>query len=71
MGYTTDFDGAWTCTPALNESQVAYLKEFNATRRMGRNETVMDLPDPLRDAVGLPVGLQGGYYVGGEEGFEQ
>lgn len=36
MGYTTDFEGEFTITPALNEHEVAYLTRFAETRRMDR-----------------------------------
>jgi hypothetical protein len=66
MGYTTDFDGTFTCTPALNESQIAYLKQFAETRRMARDPAIAStLPDPLREAVGLPIGEEGEFFVGG------
>ena len=58
MGYTTNFTGKFTCTPALNSDQVAYLKALNHTRRMKRSGA-SKLPDPLREA-GKPVHLIGG-----------
>lgn len=66
MGYTTNFQGSWTCTPALNPDQVAYLKKFNETRRMKRDplKAVMQ-EDPLREAVGLPLGDDAEHFVGG------
>lgn len=64
MGYTTSFTGKFTCTPALNSDQVAYLKALVATRRMQR-KGASKLPDPLRKAVGLPIGDEGEYFVGG------
>lgn len=67
MGYTTDFDGSFTCTPALNENQIAYLEEFSNTRRMMRNVAILaTMSDPLREAVGLPLGEEGEFFVGGE-----
>ena len=72
MGYTTDFDGYFTVTPRLDEDQVAYLKKFSETRRMKRDAAKTALrPDPLREAVGLPVGPEGGYFVGAEADFGQ
>jgi hypothetical protein len=69
MGYTTDFSGEFTLSPALSEAQVAYLKKFNETRRVTRDAAKTELrPDPLRAAVGLPVGPQGAFFVG-ETGF--
>lgn len=64
MGYSTSFTGKFTCTPALNSDQVAYLKALCATRRMQR-KGASKLPDPLRKAVGLPIGDEGEYFVGG------
>ena len=72
MGYTTSFEGNWTCTPALNEAQIAYLRKFNETRRMKRDSAKAALiPDPLREAVGLPIGEFGEYFVEGRGNFGQ
>jgi hypothetical protein len=74
MGYTTYFDGEFEVTPPLNAAQINYLRAFSETRRMKRNEAATALrSDPLRDAVGLTVGVDGGYFVGaggfrGQEG---
>jgi len=68
MGYTTDFTGQWTVSPALTEPHRLYLTQFAETRRMGRDEAKAELlPDPLRLAVGLPIGFEGAYYVGTAE----
>lgn len=65
MGYTTDFSGAFDLSPALNAAQIAYLKLFANTRRMMRSVTLVGVrPDPVRVAVGLPVGIEGEYFVG-------
>lgn len=65
MGYTTDFSGSFEVTPALNPAQVAYLQAFSNTRRMARDESITAARlDLVRQAVGLPVGPQGGYFVG-------
>jgi len=57
--------GQFTVSPPLTEEHAAYLHRFNQTRRMKRDNTrVMAMPDPTREAVGLPVGRQGGYFVG-------
>ncbi len=67
MGYQTDFWGGLQCDPPLNGDQVQYLQAFNGTRRMRRDETIVaTFPDPLREAVGLPVGFEGGFYVGAD-----
>ena len=34
MGYTTEFKGSFTLTPALTEAQVAYLHAFSGSRRV-------------------------------------
>jgi hypothetical protein len=36
VGYTTDFTGQITVTPALNDSEIAFLRRFAGTRRMNR-----------------------------------
>lgn len=65
MGYNTEFSGWFNITPALKPEHVAYLKAFSATQRMDRDPAIAStLPDPLRKAVGLPIGPKGAYYVG-------
>jgi hypothetical protein len=36
MGYTTEFDGSVGILPPLNGHEIAYLRKFGASRRMGR-----------------------------------
>lgn len=65
MGYDTSFHGEFNPDKPLTQDQIAYLEAFSRTRRMSRDATQTEaLPDPLRLAVGLPVGPQGAYYVG-------
>lgn len=72
MGYTTDFTGEFTLDKPLTSAHTAYLKQFSETRRMKRDEKVAaTLPDPVREAVGLPVGPEGSYFVGGCGSFGQ
>lgn len=72
MGYTTDFEGSFTCTPALNADQIAYLKAFAETRRMKRNPTIAEqYEDILRVRLDLPIGIEGEYFVGGFGSFGQ
>lgn len=72
MSYQTQFSGAVTAMPAFTPSQVAYLTAFASTRRYCRDETgVAALPDPLREAVGLPVGKNGCHFVAGTGYFGQ
>jgi hypothetical protein len=69
MGYSTDFSGEFELDKPLTEAQVAYLSKFAETRRMTRDpELTAKRPDPIREAVGLPVGKEGEYFVG-EEGY--
>lgn len=72
MGYTTDFTGEFTITPPLDADQVAYLRAFQSTRRMRRDaKKLKRVPDPLREAVGLSIGKEGEYFVGGKGEFGQ
>ncbi len=66
MGYTTDFEGAFLLDQPLTKEQTAYLLKFSETRRMKRDPKIAGtLADPVREAVGLPVGEWGEYFVGG------
>ena len=67
MGYTTDFEGEFQLDKPLTEAQAQYLTKFSETRRMGRTIQVENLSDPVRKAVGLPVGPEGAYFVGGND----
>jgi len=69
MGYTTYFDGAFTLNRPLTPEHRAYLLKFADTRRMQRvAKLTAVLADPVREAVGLPVGDEGGFYVGPDGG---
>jgi hypothetical protein len=58
--------GAFWRLFGLNPEHAAYLTAFSQTRRMRRDKAKARLlPDPVRQAVGLPVGAEGGYFVGG------
>jgi hypothetical protein len=64
--------GAFWRLFGLKPEHAAYLRAFHRTRRMARDKAkVRLLPDPIREAVGLPVGYQGGYFVGGRGDFGQ
>ncbi len=66
MGYSTDFQGRFKITPPLTDAHRGYLKAFNSTRRMKRDPGKAELlPDPIREAVALPIGHDGEYFVGG------
>lgn len=65
MGYSTDFNGHFNIKPTMQQEHIAYLNEFNNTRRMQRDvDKTKKLSDPLREAVGLPVGTEGEFFVG-------
>ena len=72
MGYHTDFYGEFKLDKPLTEEQYKYLLMFNATRRMKRDVKVLQtMSDPVREAVGLPIGVEGEYFVGGEGDYGQ
>ena len=65
MGYDTSFDGVFKLDKPLTPEHRAYLEAFAGTRRMQRNaDKTATMPDSVREAVGLPVGDEGCYYVG-------
>lgn len=67
MGYSTDFSGQFNITPPLKEEHKEYLFAFAETRRMKRDaDKASILPDLIRDAAGLPIGDEGGYFVGAD-----
>jgi hypothetical protein len=66
MGYTTDFVGEFNIEPPLTREQTRYLLKFSNVRHMKRDEEKVKLmSDPTRESVGLPVGKEGEYFVGG------
>jgi len=66
MGYTANFEGCVRLDKPLTVPQFSFLKAFSESRRMQRDaKKVEKLTDKLREAVGLPVGIEGGYYVAG------
>jgi hypothetical protein len=72
MGYTTEFQGEFECQPALTGEHRDYLEKFRYTRRMKRDPEVAEsMPDAEREAVGLPIGTDGEFFVGSEGEFGQ
>jgi hypothetical protein len=72
MGYDTSFSGEFSIVPALTAEQTAYLQAFTETRRVKRNpEMLVDVPDHVRAAVGLPLGVDAEYFVGYPANFGQ
>jgi len=64
MGYDTDFEGEFILDKPLTKEQQKYLDMFSDTRRTKKNLEIIELyPDPVREAVNLPVGKEGGYCV--------
>ena len=72
MGYTTDFVGQFKLDKPLEPNHKAYLEKFAETRRMKRNaELTNKREDAIREAVGLPVGEDGCYFVGEDGSWGQ
>lgn len=64
MGYTTDFDGKFSIEPPLKPEHSAFLRAFANRRHVLRDpKAVEGVPDPIREAAGLPVGPFGLYFV--------
>lgn len=72
MSYFIDFQGQFNLTPRLAPDQVKYLIKFSRTRRIKRNPKITEeLLDLRRESVGLPVGQDGAYFVGGLDEYGQ
>jgi len=72
MGYTTTFKGQFDLDRPLAPEHKTYLDAFAYTRRMKRDPVKTEQrPDPVRLAVSLPVGPDGGYFVGASGDFGQ
>lgn len=72
MGYTTEFEGVFVLDKPLTSEHATYLLAFSQTRRMQRDATVTaKRSDAARECVGLPVGADGGYFVGEGGSFGQ
>ena len=67
MGYHTAFQGEFYITPSLTTEQTHFLKAFVNVRHGIRLVTLLEkLPDPLRQAVNLPMMADGLYCVSQE-----
>lgn len=65
MGYYTYLSGELELKPHLNDAQVAYLTKWSDQGMVVWDEQLIArCEDPLREAVGLPVGTDGMYYTG-------
>lgn len=64
MGYTTEFKGSFKFSKKLTTEQKKYLELLANTRRMKRSESLCEnYYDPFREAVNLPIGIEGEYTV--------
>lgn len=64
MGYTTEFNGKFKISKTLEPKQIEYIQKFSQTRRMKRNSKLCEkVFDPIREAVGLPIGIDGEFCV--------
>lgn len=72
MGYDTKFTGKFIIDRPMDEIHRKYLQAFSDTRHMKRDtlKTIL-LPDPLRKAIGYPVGIDGEFFVGSLGDFGQ
>ncbi len=66
MGYSTDFYGFWTITPALSLAQTDYLQKFARTRRVKRDTDAIKTERRLA-AIGLDLGVDAEYFVDVED----
>jgi hypothetical protein len=66
MGYSTDFYGFWTLTPALSLAQTDYLQKFARTRRVKRDPDAIKTDRRLA-AIGLSLGVDAEYFVDVED----
>jgi hypothetical protein len=70
MGYVTCFAGAFKFSEGkkLSSGQFLYLLLFHEVPRFKRDPQILAAyPDPLREAVGLPIGPEGEYFVSSQE----
>ncbi|MEH2069251.1 MAG: hypothetical protein V7K47_13995 [Nostoc sp.] len=64
MGYHTEFQGSFQLDKPLKAEHLAYLKAFSDIRHMKRLVTKLEkIRDPIREAVGLPIGAEGAYFI--------
>jgi hypothetical protein len=65
MGYNTNFTGDFSLNKFLKPEHKAYLQRFATIRHEPLDEEALkQYPDPLREAVGLPIGKYGMYFTG-------
>lgn len=65
MGYATWFTGNLKLDKQLAPHHLAYLQAFNTAQHVCWDvERLKNEPDPVREAVGLPLGEYGCYFTG-------
>lgn len=65
MGYHTELEGRFNLDKELEPYHSAYLCAFSESRRMKRKAKIAaKLSDFRREAVNLPIGEEGEFYVG-------
>lgn len=65
MGYTTWFTGHLKFDRPLAPPHLTYLRAFNEMPHVYWDvELIKDVPDPIREAVRLPLGENGCYFRG-------
>jgi hypothetical protein len=65
MGYQTEFTGKVKLSKQLNASQIEFIKRFQTSRRMGRDEKVLAKLDPdFKFGFNGSHGTEGEYFVG-------
>jgi hypothetical protein len=68
MGYTTYFFGRFNLDKPLAKDHAAYLVRFSNIRHMRRNtDDLLDKDHPIRETVGLPLGIEGEYFVSDDD----
>jgi hypothetical protein len=64
MGYTTEFSGRFNLDKPLSKDHAAYLVQFSKVPHLRRNtDDLLDKDHPIRETVGLPLGIEGEYFV--------
>lgn len=71
MGYNTWFYGAFSLDKPLKAEHKAYLEAFARMPHVRWKADLLEyFPDPVREAVGLPVGIEGCYFTASQEVFD-
>lgn len=64
MGYRTEIFGEFVLDKKLKPEHKNYLEKFAETRRVRRiPELLINRPNPILHAAGLPIGEEGAYFV--------